>query len=183
MARQWRRITPEKRREIVRLAAKGVSQERIAEVVDLSKGSVWTIVKPLGGVIRKEMWAPPAQRLSLEDRIEIRIGIERGDTFTAIARRLGRHRSTVCREVNGNGGPHGYRPEAAHRRAYERARRPKTTKLRANPELRGPGDRRARAAVVSSTDRRPATGRVRRRPHDAHLARDHLQDALRSGPG
>jgi IS30 family transposase len=41
----------------------------------------------------------------------------------------------VCREVNANGGPGNYRPEVAHRRAYERARRPKVTKLASHPKL------------------------------------------------
>ncbi len=58
---QWRRITPEKRRQIIRLAAKGVTQQQIAEVVDLSHGAVGVVVRPLGGVIRKEMWEPKRQ--------------------------------------------------------------------------------------------------------------------------
>jgi IS30 family transposase len=43
--------------------------------------------------------------------------------------------STVSREVAANGGRDGYRPIAAHRRAFERARRPKATKLGSNPRL------------------------------------------------
>lgn len=137
MGRQWRRITPEKRREIIRLAAKGVSQRRIAEMVDLSNGSVWMVVKPLGGVIRNEMWRPTGPcRLSADERVEIKIGLEAGLSFRAIGRRIGRDPATICREVNTNGGRHSYGPLDAHRRAHHRARRPKVTKLASNPQLR-----------------------------------------------
>jgi transposase, IS30 family len=135
VARQWRRITAEQRRQIIRLAANGITQQQIAETVDLSKSSVSLILIPLGGVIRKEMWNPGSRHLSLDDRVEIRIGLERCDSFRAIARKLGRHVSTVSREVNANGGRHRYAPTAGHRRARARARRPKLTKLATNPRL------------------------------------------------
>ena len=131
----YRRITPDKRRQVIRLAAQGATQRQIAETVDLSHGAVGIVVRPLGGVIRKEMWAPSSKLLSLDDRVEIRLGLEQGLSLRAIGRRLGRDGSTVCREVNANGGRHHYRPMAAHRGAAERARRPKVTKLAANPKL------------------------------------------------
>jgi transposase, IS30 family len=137
VTRHWRRITPEKRREIIRLAASGATYEQISETVDLSQGAVGIVVTPLGGVIRKEMWDPGIRRLSLDNRVEIRIGLEQGLSLRAIGRRLGRNASTICREVNANGGPRNYRPMAAHRRAAENARRPKVTKLAANPDLCG----------------------------------------------
>jgi len=89
----------------------------------------------LGGVIRKEVWQPSPARLSLDDRVEIRLGLERAESYATIGQRLGRHRSTVCREVNANGGRADYRPMAAHRAAGERARRPKRTKLSIRPRL------------------------------------------------
>jgi IS30 family transposase len=133
--RHWRRITSDKRRQIIRLAAQGATQQEIAEQVDLSQSSVSLVVHPLGGVIRREMWSAGDRRLSLDDRVEIRIGLSRGLSYRAIGRGLGRNPSTICREVNANGGPAAYRPELAHRRAYERARRPKRTKLASNPPL------------------------------------------------
>jgi len=75
------------------------------------------------------------RRLSLDERVEIATGLGGGESFRQIAARLGRSASTVCREVNANGGPEGYRPMAAHRRAWQAARRPKATKLGADPLL------------------------------------------------
>jgi IS30 family transposase len=65
----------------------------------------------------------------LREREEIRVGLERGDSFTVIGRAIGRAVSTVSREVGANGGRDGYRAHVAHQAAYERARRPKTPKL------------------------------------------------------
>jgi len=54
----------------------------------------------------------------------------------AIARRLGRPASTVCREVNRNGGRRNYRATKADERAWEKARRPKRCLLAMNEPLR-----------------------------------------------
>jgi transposase, IS30 family len=70
------------------------------------------------------------------EREEITIGLARGERFTVIADRLGRSVSTVSREVAANGGRNAYRAWAGHRRARERARRPKPSKLCTRPELR-----------------------------------------------
>ncbi len=128
-------LTPEKRREIYRLAKQGLTCKQIGERVDLSHTWVHVQLKPLGGVIRKEMWEGGGRRLSLDERVEIKIGLERGCSLRAIARNLGRNVSTVSREVKANGGGGRYRPVVAHRSAEQRARRPKMTKLRANPKL------------------------------------------------
>jgi len=74
-------------------------------------------------------------RLDAEAREEIVHGLVRGETFAAIARRIGRRTSTVSREVNANGGRSGYRAVPAQLAAKERARRPKCTHLEARPEL------------------------------------------------
>lgn len=77
----------------------------------------------------------PGRRLCLEEREEIRAGLVGGESLGVIARRLGRDRSTVCREVARNGGRDGYRAVAAQTRADLGARRPKPFKLVADPEL------------------------------------------------
>jgi IS30 family transposase len=133
--RRWKFLPVEYRREIIRLAAKGLSADEIRVQVDVSLGTVHNVLGPLGGVIRPEMWRPSSARLSADERAEIRVGLELGRSFRAIASELGRAPSTISREVAANGGRGGYRPMAAHRAAGVRARRPKATKFARNEEL------------------------------------------------
>jgi IS30 family transposase len=67
--------------------------------------------------------------LALDEREEIRAGLERGESFASIGRALGRHRTTIAREVDRNGGRQGYRAAAAEQRATHCRRRPKMPKL------------------------------------------------------
>jgi IS30 family transposase len=82
-------------------------------------------------------WSPAPGRLTVDDRVEIAVGLATGESFCAIARRLDRAPSTISREVGANGGRDHYRPWAAYLRAKERARRPKPTKLASSPALLG----------------------------------------------
>jgi len=67
--------------------------------------------------------------------MEIKVGLVRGESYRTIAARIGRHASTVCRDVNTSGGRDHYRPFGAHKMACEKARRPKATKLASSPAL------------------------------------------------
>jgi len=71
--------------------------------------------------------------LSRDEREVIRAGLERGETYTAIAGTIGRAVSTVSRDVAANGGRDGYRAWRAHQDAGQRARRPKSPKLAHGP--------------------------------------------------
>ncbi len=133
--KRWFRMPQEVRREVMRLAAQSLSYSQIQERVDISQGGVGLVLRPLGGVIRKEMLAAAGRRLSLAERVEIRVGLERGWSYRRIGAELGRSGSTVCREVAAGGGRGGYRPVAAHDRAVAAARRPKVTKLAGSPAL------------------------------------------------
>jgi IS30 family transposase len=125
---QWL-LTVEQRRFAQRLRAQGGSLREIGAQLDCSHESVrWLLGEgALRG--RLEVWLPGPGRLTLAEREEISLGLGRGETFAAIATRLGRAVSSVSREVAANGGRDGYRAWRAHRRAYERARRPKACKL------------------------------------------------------
>lgn len=65
----------------------------------------------------------PGERLTLQDRQQIAAALREELTYAAIGRRIGRPTSTVTREVMRNGGPRGYRAEAAQRAGTRPVRR------------------------------------------------------------
>jgi len=135
--RAWRMVSVEDRRRILRMRAAGASQAEIARTVDRQRSVVRLVLAPAGGVIRSELVADRVRRgLSVQDRIEIYLGLSQGESLAVIAARVRRHRTSVWREVSANGGRQGYRPVPAQRRAERLAKRPKQTKLAANPALR-----------------------------------------------
>ena len=131
-----KRLAPEVECEVRRLAAKGHKLREIGRILGCSRHAVTNALRREPRPPSATAWNPSPARLSHHEREEIRVGLERGDTFTAIARRIGRAVSTVSREVNANGGRDRYRAHAAHQAAFEQARRPKTPKL-ACPRLAG----------------------------------------------
>ena len=76
-----------------------------------------------------------AQRLSCEERAWIEAMRAAGVSVEETARRLGRHRSTVYRELDRNSRHGRYGAHAAQAAAQARAVRPKTPKLAADPGL------------------------------------------------
>ena len=73
--------------------------------------------------------------LSLEEREEILLGIERNESGAVIAGRLGRHRSTIWREISSNGGRKTYRVFRAEERAHHQARRQRDGWIHTRPGL------------------------------------------------
>lgn len=59
-------------------------------------------------------------QLTYEQRCQIVILKERGDSFSTIAKSLGVHKSSITREFRRNIGQRGYHHEQAHRKAQER---------------------------------------------------------------
>jgi IS30 family transposase len=84
-------------------------------------------------------------RLSLPEREEISRGLAAGLSIRAIAEGLNRSPSTVCREVNANGGRTRYRALQADRGAQERALRPKQARLAQCRRLRKTVERKLEA--------------------------------------
>src|SRR5580698_1586879 len=119
----------------MRLRAQGLSYSQIVARCGVSHGAISAILRPLGGVIRRDMLSEgTGRRLSMAERVEIRVCLERGWSYRRIGAELGRAASTVCREVAAGGGRAAYRPVACHERARQAARRPKPRKL-ADPAL------------------------------------------------
>src|SRR5215469_16021173 len=128
-------LSVEQRQLALRLKARGLSLREIGPQVGCSHQGVALVVRHASRrPVRRDGWVPGRGRLTLADREEITIGLHAGQSFTAIAARLGKAASTVSREVAANGGRAGYRAWRAHQRAREQARRPKTPKL-ACPQL------------------------------------------------
>jgi IS30 family transposase len=73
--------------------------------------------------------------LTLAEREEVRVGIDRGESDSEIARRLERHRGTIGREIRANGGREHYRAFRAQQRCDQAARRPKPRWFEARPWL------------------------------------------------
>ncbi|GAA4095028.1 GbsR/MarR family transcriptional regulator [Actinomadura miaoliensis] len=67
----------------------------------------------------------PGDRLTYQERQRIATGLTTGLTYNEIARRLGRPRSTIVREVARNGGARGYQADRAQQATRWRARRRK----------------------------------------------------------
>ena len=130
-------LSLEQRRLALRLRAKGLSLREIGPQVGYSHRAVALVVRqPSKRRVRRDGWVPGPGRLTLVDREEITLGLHAGESFTAIAARIGKAVSTVSREVAANGGRKEYRAWRAHHRAREQAQRPKTPKL-ACPQLAG----------------------------------------------
>ena len=68
--------------------------------------SVWTVEQLIVEHGRMTMRASKLREgeLTLEDREEIRVGLDRNESNTEIADRIGKHRSSVWREIKRNGG-------------------------------------------------------------------------------
>ena len=121
-------LSPGLEKEVRRLIGRGHGKRAVARMVGCSKHAVLNVLAR-GPHPRLTAWDPSPARLSLREREEIRVGLEQGATFTAIAQSIGRAVSTVSREVALNGGRDDYQAWRAHRAAEARARRPKIPKL------------------------------------------------------
>jgi transposase, IS30 family len=151
------RLSGRERLEILGRIAAGESQPQVARALGTTTRTVRRVLAAAGGTPSRRSRRRPRSslRLSLLEREEIRAGIAAGDSFRAIARRIGRAPSTVSREVGGVAGRGRYRATRADDVACVRALRPKPAKLAGNPRLRravaGMLERRFSPRQISAT--------------------------------
>ena len=133
------RLSHTDRLEILDRVARGESQIAAARAIGCGTRTLARVLAAAGGAPTRRSRRRPrsARQLSLLEREEIRAGIAAGESFRAIARRIGKWPSTISREVGGVAGRQGYRATVADDRACLAALRPKRSKLECNPRLRG----------------------------------------------
>lgn len=73
--------------------------------------------------------------IGLDERVEIAVGIGRGESDAVIGERIGFHRSSVWREIDRNGGRQAYRVEDAQQRAQGQAKRCRPCWIETRPWL------------------------------------------------
>jgi IS30 family transposase len=128
-------LTELERQQAWVLRAQGLSLRAIARELGVWRSSLGRYVSASGGVRPRARRRAPGC-LSAGEREEISRGLAAGESFRCIARRIGRSHSTVCREVARNGGRQRYRAGQAESAAWDRARRPKPSKLGSDARLR-----------------------------------------------
>jgi hypothetical protein len=123
---------------VVRVAlvavSRGATYAEAAVLAGVSERTVCSRVAEEDVVVLRDR-TPRQGALSLEDREEIRAGIERGEPDAVIAERIGCHRGTVWRDIQVNGGRDAYRAFRAQDRADQAARRVKARWFEERPWL------------------------------------------------
>lgn len=112
----------------------GWTLHEIGKLFDRSHSSIHRIISETGGI------RPPERRrsrlaLTLDERVQISLGLAVGQSIRSIAAQIGRAPSTVSREIERNGGRMAYRASYADSAAWDRAHRPKRCKLIRNRKL------------------------------------------------
>jgi IS30 family transposase len=130
-----RNISDAERLEIRWRARAGQPNALIAATLGRERWVVGKVLGEAGGLMPRRPSRSPL-RLSLAEREEISRGLRAGESYRAIARRLGRAPSTIAREVGVNHGRARYPAWRAELGRDRRARRPRTASLARLPRMR-----------------------------------------------
>lgn len=140
-ARRRRRLGRAERVELWRRWTAGERLAAIAATLQVAPGGVWGEIRRCGGIApaaaRRRPDALTGRERALLERWQV--GQPAGLSRREAARRLGRAPSTIAREIQRNGArtatSRAYRAAVAEERAWQRARRPKPSRLAQHPRL------------------------------------------------
>lgn len=156
------RVARAKVRVALQAVTRGATQAEAAARAGISKRSVARLVAEEAVVVIRDH-TQRGDAVTLEEREEIRVGIERSETDAEIGRRLGRHRGSIGREIARNGGREGYRASRAQDRACRAASRLQDRWFVARPWLWA----EVRAQLLTSRSPQQIACRLRRdHPHE-----------------
>ena len=122
-------------REVLLLRRAGATLADVADRCSVGASTVDRIERKNADVCASREFRVRSLSLSEEERLEIHDGIRDKRTDADIGRRLGRHRGTIGREIDRNGGRNAYRPYLAERRAEGQASRSRDQWFVTRPEL------------------------------------------------
>jgi IS30 family transposase len=122
-------------REVLLLHRSGLTLDEVADVCSVSRSTVFKLVHDDSWVCLTREFKQRRGSLSEHERLQIYDGIRDGSSNASIARGLGRHRGTIGREIERNGGRREYRPYLAERRAEDRASRRRDCWFQTRPLL------------------------------------------------
>jgi IS30 family transposase len=132
------KLSADVRRRVWDLLAQGHNPMEVARRTGVSKSFIYLMHHSVGGVYRPARVQYSDRYLDRDERYEIARLRDAGVSMTAIGIRLNRSTSTISREIERNRDPRTgkYLPERAHTLAWQRQRRPKSSKLGKSPKLR-----------------------------------------------
>ena len=128
------RVSPWVLSEAGRLLRSGMAQLEVAVAVGIGLSTLQRYLTNDDVAMFQER-KRRSDALTLGQREEIRVGIEHRRSDGQIAARIGRHRSTVWREIADNGGRQTYRAAVADNQAARNACRPKRGWTVERPEV------------------------------------------------
>jgi IS30 family transposase len=114
--------------------ARGLTRPEAAVLAGVSRATLDRRLRAESVVVLRDR-KPRVGVLTLAEREEIRVGIDRGESDSEIARRVGRSRGTIWREIARNDGRGSYRAFAAQDRSDAAAARPKDSWIETRPWL------------------------------------------------